>query len=538
MSAANYNTNSSKNNKDKPSLIQCDYLVIGAGTSGMSFIDTILTESSIATIVLVDRNSKAGGHWTMAYPHVKLHQGSCNYGVNSMPLGKVLRRNGNELFDMNDRATGQEIVEYYGRVLEKFVESGRVKIYMESEYSTDEQSGNHVISSHSTKYHVKCQKLVRIHSQVIVPSMRKGNMPFPTHPEAPQIISVNQIPDLVQSATASSPSSECASTKKYIVIGAGKTGVDTIEYLLRNGIDQSNITWIISRDVWYLNRDEMDPGTTKCTYWQNAVRAFLQPMLEKSTCKDVILELEKANIMARLDPDGPFPESFKGSMLDTDILNLIRTIQDVVRKGRVRSITEDSIILEQGSLYLSSHKEDTVIVDCMANIEVVGSCYGYNFPSNFTIYEQGQINLGPLFFIFNPSLCAAMTAFLDLHLNDDAVKNDMLYYLRGIKVCDDPTHFISVFYSQMQTIQAIGTYPPAMKFLLTSRTNVDSPLHHKGGILSFLWAAFGPSRMKKKVGELQKKITNGGFSDIGFYGCDRPLPDKKRVKKAIIKKRK
>ena len=93
----------SNNETVEPSIIQCDYLVVGAGTAGMSFIDTLLTESSKATIALVDRNSKAGGHWTMAYPHVKLHQGSCNYGVNSLRLGKVFKRNGNELLDMNDR---------------------------------------------------------------------------------------------------------------------------------------------------------------------------------------------------------------------------------------------------------------------------------------------------------------------------------------------------------------------------------------------------------------------------------------------------
>jgi hypothetical protein len=41
-----------------------------------------------------------------------------------------------------------------------------------------------------------------------------------------------------------------------VVIGAGKTGSDAITYLLRNGgVDQSAITWIISRDVWYIIRD-------------------------------------------------------------------------------------------------------------------------------------------------------------------------------------------------------------------------------------------------------------------------------------------
>ena len=426
-------------------------------------------------------------------------------------------------------------MEYYGKALEKFRESGRVQIFMESEYSKDEQNGNHVISSPTMKYHVKCQKLVMIHTQVVVPFMRKGNMPFPTHPEAPQIIPVNQLPDVVQTTTSSSTSE--SAPKKYIVIGAGKTGVDAIEYLLRNGIDQSNITWIISRDVWYFNRDEMNPSTTKKSYWKVGQR-FIEAMLDQSSCRDAILELEKLNIMARLDPNAPFPTSFKGSTLDNEILEMIRTVKDVVKMGRVTSITEDSIILEQGSLQLSSPKEDTVIVDCMANIEEVGSCFGYDFPKNFTIYQQDQINLGPLFFLFNPSLSAALTAFLDLHLSDDAVKNDMLFWLRGIETCDDPTIFMTALYSQGRTVKALGSYPPAMKFLLNSRTNADAPLHHKGGMLRFLWAIFGPSRLGKKSAKFDKKVANGAYSDIQLYGCDRPIPDKKRVKKAIIKNRK
>ena len=40
------------------------YLVIGAGTAGMSFIDSILTLNPKATVILVDRNSQPGGHWT------------------------------------------------------------------------------------------------------------------------------------------------------------------------------------------------------------------------------------------------------------------------------------------------------------------------------------------------------------------------------------------------------------------------------------------------------------------------------------------
>lgn len=62
--------------------IEADYLIIGAGAVGMAFADTLLSETQ-ATIALVDRRHRPGGHWNDAYPYVRLHQPSAYYGVNS-----------------------------------------------------------------------------------------------------------------------------------------------------------------------------------------------------------------------------------------------------------------------------------------------------------------------------------------------------------------------------------------------------------------------------------------------------------------------
>lgn len=69
--------------------IEADYLVVGAGAMAMAFIDALVAEASAAQarVVVVDCNHAPGGHWTMAYPFVRLHQPSAFYGVNSLPLG-------------------------------------------------------------------------------------------------------------------------------------------------------------------------------------------------------------------------------------------------------------------------------------------------------------------------------------------------------------------------------------------------------------------------------------------------------------------
>ena len=53
--------------------LETDYLVVGAGAAAMAFADTLL-EDSDASMAIVDRRHKPGGHWLDAYPFVRLHQ--------------------------------------------------------------------------------------------------------------------------------------------------------------------------------------------------------------------------------------------------------------------------------------------------------------------------------------------------------------------------------------------------------------------------------------------------------------------------------
>ena len=92
--------------------LKCNYLCIGAGTSTMSFVDTMLSSTDKSTtFIIVDKHPAPGGHWNVAYAFVTLHQPSGAYGVPSEPLGKV--KNGREVFDPDDLATGAEVLAYY-----------------------------------------------------------------------------------------------------------------------------------------------------------------------------------------------------------------------------------------------------------------------------------------------------------------------------------------------------------------------------------------------------------------------------------------
>jgi len=47
------------------------------------------------------------------------------------------------------------------------------------------------------------------------------------------------------------------SWKKYVVIGAGKTGIDAVLRLLDLGVNQEKISWIVPNDPWMQNRDTL-----------------------------------------------------------------------------------------------------------------------------------------------------------------------------------------------------------------------------------------------------------------------------------------
>jgi len=54
-------------------MLETDYLIVGAGATGMAFAEIILSESD-ASMIIADRYHKPGVHWNLAYPFVKPHQ--------------------------------------------------------------------------------------------------------------------------------------------------------------------------------------------------------------------------------------------------------------------------------------------------------------------------------------------------------------------------------------------------------------------------------------------------------------------------------
>src|ERR1700730_14494884 len=216
--------------------IEADYLVVGAGAMGMAFIDTLVSETR-ASVVIVDRAHQPGGHWTTAYPFVRLHQPSAYYGVNSRPLGNNTIDSVGWNQGLNELAIAGEVCAYFDAVMhQQFLPTGRVSYFPMSEYLGD----GRFRTLAGEDYTVKVRRRVVDSSDMPcgVPSMRP-----PAYAVAPEITCIppNDLPRLR------------AARDRYTIVGAGKTGMDACLWLLRHGVDADRLTWIMPRDSWLLD---------------------------------------------------------------------------------------------------------------------------------------------------------------------------------------------------------------------------------------------------------------------------------------------
>ena len=114
-------------------LITTDYLVVGAGASGLAFVDALVAEADVE-VTVIDRQRAAGGHWLHAYPFVRLHSPSAYYGVNSLPLGEDRIDQVGENAGYYERATGEEVRDYFDLALSRLTRTGQVRILTEHEH--------------------------------------------------------------------------------------------------------------------------------------------------------------------------------------------------------------------------------------------------------------------------------------------------------------------------------------------------------------------------------------------------------------------
>jgi hypothetical protein len=328
--------------------IDTDYLVVGAGASAMAFTDALLAASD-ARVVLVDRRHRPGGHWLDAYQFVRLHQPSAVYGVSSRPLGSDLVDESGPNAGFYERAGGNEICDYFSRVLdEHFLPSGRVSFLGLHDYRGEDGDGHHVVSLLTGEQTtIRARKLVD--ATYIESEIPSRHTPSYSVAAGVHLVAPNQLVDLN------------APPGGFTVIGAGKTAMDTCNWLLDAGVDPDRIQWIRPREPWLFDRGSFQPLRLVGSYMQMQAR-WVEAAAQAEDGMDFGRRLHAAGVFFQIDPQVE-PEVYRGPIISTRELRALRTVDRVVRQGRVRGIESRRIELEHGEV---ATQPDTLHVDCTA----------------------------------------------------------------------------------------------------------------------------------------------------------------------------
>lgn len=376
--------------------LEADYLIVGAGAMGMAFADVLLAESD-ATIIMIDRHDKPGGHWNDAYPFVRLHTPSAYYGVNSRPLGENRIDQVGENKGFFERASAAEICGYYDQVMEKqFLPTGRLQYFPMCDYV----GNNTFVSLVSGKEHrvtVRKKIVDATYSDTAVPSRTP-----PKYDIAPgiRVIPPNALPQMSRDY------------EHYVVVGAGKTGIDTCLWLLDRGVPAERIQWIMPRDPWLLDRAHMQPGDEFFESRVGSIALQLELICKAQSIDHLFALLAETGQLLRID-ESVQPTSFRCASVSRMEIAALRRIKNVIRHGRVKRIEADRIVMTRGTIPTStSHLH----IDCTAS--------GVRFREAVPVFNGNLVTLQAVR-ICQPCFSAALIGHVEAAYNDEAEKNQL-----------------------------------------------------------------------------------------------------------------
>ena len=377
-------------------IIAPDYLVVGAGAMGMAFVDTLITDSK-KTVVIVDRNPRPSGHWTIAYPFVRLHQPAAAYGVNS----KRLENDGIEELGWNkglaDCSSRDEVCAYFDMVMKKtFFASGRVQYFPKCDY-VGEGGFRSIITGKNYRVSNDTCIVDATYSQTVVPSMRSP--PYEVASEV-NIVTPNDLPGISRGYA------------NYTVVGCGKTGMDACLWILENDIDASRITWIKPRDSFLLERDAFQAGPQFAAKSQGFVKGILESVMAASSLEDLLKHQAATQILLQLD-EKVTPTMFHCATASRLEFEALKQIESIVRKGHVTRVTLEEVTLENGSY---KPVPDTLYIDCSAgSIPKVAPV---------PVFRGHNITLEPVRYC-QQTFSAALIAHVEATYNDERLKNEL-----------------------------------------------------------------------------------------------------------------
>lgn len=379
--------------------IDSDYLLIGAGAMGLAFADTLLAELPDATITIVDRHGKPGGHWNDAYPFVALHQPSAFYGVASLPLGAGRIDTHGINAGFHELASGPEVSGYFDAVMRRqLLPTGRVRYLPMSDYRGRGRIVS-LLSGRETQVSIARKTINSTYLATSVPSTHTRKF---TVAEGVRIMPPNGLPDLWRAPDAM--------PRHFTVLGAGKTAMDTVIWLLGVGATPDMISWVMPRASWYFNRRCVQPGLDFFEDTIGGQLGMMQALATATDAADLFLRLEACGFMLRID-SSIMPEMFHYAIASDAEIAILRRVTDVIHMGRVQALELDRMVLDQGE---RATAPGTLFIDCTAS--------AVERRPPVPVFQPGLI-VPQMVRVPQPAFSAALIAWVEAHIEGEAAQN-------------------------------------------------------------------------------------------------------------------
>ncbi len=382
-----------------PPAAQTDYLIIGAGATALAFADTLLSENPDASMLIVDRQDRVGGHWNHAYPWVRVHQPSAYYGVASRELSNGLKDETGLNAGQYTLATGAEVLAHFDGVMrERLLPSGRVQWRPMSEVARGADGIYRITSLVNGQVQtvtVRRKTVDATHARTEVPATHA-----PRYTVAPGVtcVPLNRLPEITRPYAA------------YTVVGSGKTGIDACLWLLAHGVASSRIRWVMPRDAWFIDRGNVQPGLENFERTTAYAINQFDAIAESNSIPELFARLESSGALLRLDPRVE-PSTYRCCTVSRGELARLRQIENVVRLGRLQAIEPARMQLAEGS---TEADPDTLYIDCSAS--------AIQPPPGLPVFDGDRINL---FMVrtCQPTFSAALIAYVEAHVEEAAYQN-------------------------------------------------------------------------------------------------------------------
>jgi len=349
----------------KVTVVQFNYVIVGAGSAGLNALQAILETDSQASILIIDKHDNPGGSWNDFYPYAKLHQPHIFFGVSGLDW---------DIEDPSTLASRAEVLSHfqdYTKSAEErfdvtfrwqctFVGASRmnttrwrVEVRTLNTNTTALMEASHVIDARAFNYDGRYTSSGG--------KVMSGIMTSTSHDRV-----IECEPEQLPCVVDANPTS-CL----FVVIGGGKTGMDSALYLLDNAPQGSEICIVTGRSKYFINRDFVYQQDRSAeghpALWEIWLSTWLK--YDGNNAHQLFREMEREGSLLRVGSDEPC--MFMGGVLSCTEAERIRSGAVIVDNDyflKVEDLAKHTrVILKHGSP-IETNKQ-VVLINCRSSFQ-------------------------------------------------------------------------------------------------------------------------------------------------------------------------